>query len=1233
MPDTHLIVPVDVAALAVGKPDITGAQFLAPMADFSRLPWSAGGQVHNPGPYTSAAALANAQPFQGETSLPSGIHVHWALPDGLTAGAAQPGGVVFPAAPDRWLVTRIVVSSPVNAPVRTSVTSWVVESDALSSTATAPVGLPQPTVALPSAPGTQNFAYLGEAFALADWTERGPSTPRLSPLTAVGYGHPAFAAFYPNCSTVFGYYDGLTDLVGYEPATSAISYHVSGWYSDPTNEPLQQPQATPATYGWSAPDGATPTATVCTGVVDAIDWNPATSYLSDSAAALTVAIGPSTREALSALMTDVLEQTDPGRYADAEQVLNALQFGVLSGSSNEIGALAAFEEAVHTAGFAAFSGGRLWTVTSDPDGNPDGGEAELPDQLAEQLNALNVLQLQCDDKMLDVVALQFQLFADWYKYQIMEHASNEVPPALQGHQQAAQQYLQNIAIPAISAAMQEISGLQASVDSLSAVLNIPLPKSGLVLTKSDGAPRYYRCADPVLVLSGPDVTPTDRYGYDAVDGALACRTDSQIVSSVVLAAGLVPGSTTTTVPAGALPQLAAQPFPLAQALTSEAFFLAAGLQPSVTAAAASEGGAGNPARLDQAETVHALTTAAAQFLGGSTPAGVTFAGFAPAARYFNPWKATPWLPILLQYDAQFAPVQFIDPNVGGVTYAPTFVNDNFAFDSATVDLVYGGALPTQLQSYQGVAILTPNATVDLATEISTFITHTGSDPELQAVLDDLATLPILTQGLTGLTDAFLMRGLTLQMPVSDPLTPPPLVHFVADVNAAVADGNRAAPLPEESFNPLRCGTFSLDRLRLVDVFGRYRDYNSPTTVVAKGLAPPPQLKSAPGVAFLPPRLGQAARLLFRWRAAEDAIVETNSSPATSPVLGWVVPSYLDNALQIHAADGTALGELALSADSTTVLWTPSPGGPHAPGTPIATVFAGHTADLANFALGIYNGGDATFFAPFFEGVRAALTFSLPEQFAETAQQAVLAGQALALARASLALDLAGPAATDESWTGFADLILNDVPPSDAGLSHVQFPVTLGAVDQLDDTLVGYWIAPTSEADFRAFWAPYATDSRGGVAPPTQSTLTLTPVSDSNASTDVVLLLDPRGSVHASTGILPVKTIDIPPAFYASALAALNVVFEVAPVLSGTNLPPQAGVAPMRMVAPKVSSGDWAWVTTSGGTWTVTTLTDAATAQATLDYSPQRASEGWLALTTSDTSTLNSAIQKTDRRSP
>src|SRR5471032_971821 len=543
MTDTYLIVPINIAALAVGHPDVQGdgpqgvAENLAPMADFSRLPWVNAGQKHNPGPYTSAAALENAEAFQGQVPLPQGIHIHWALPDGLTMGKATPDGLSFPSAPNRWLVTRIVVTSPSGAAATTALRSWVVESDRQSDASTAPMGLIQPNLALQlDVAGGQNFAYLGQAFELAGWREVGSGAPRLTPFTALGYGHPTFAAFYPNCSTVFGHYDNLADLGAYDPAISTISYQVAGWYSDAAADPLAQPQATPASHGWRVADGAKPGATLCAGVIDALPWNPATPYLNGAPGPMTVAVGSSIQEAISALMANILQKNDPGQYASAEQVLNALQFGLLSGSANRIDSLAAFEEEVHAAGFRTLSAGPMWSVTQAGSA-AGGGEVSLPDAWAEQLNALNVSQLQLNDAQFQLQSLQFQLFVDWYKYQLVEHdQTTPVPPVLADLRKNIQEvtaYLRN-GVAAIAATQSQAASLEVQVKTLSDALTATLP-SKMTLSDTNGAPRYYQPSDPVLILSGPDVTPTERYGFDgagSVDGMLPCRTDSAVVAAV-----------------------------------------------------------------------------------------------------------------------------------------------------------------------------------------------------------------------------------------------------------------------------------------------------------------------------------------------------------------------------------------------------------------------------------------------------------------------------------------------------------------------------------------------------------------------------------------------------------------------------------------------------------------------------------------------------------------------------
>ena len=46
-------------------------------------------------------------------------------------------------------------------------------------------------------------------------------------LTAIGYGEPSFAAFYPNCRSVFGFHDDEAI-----PSEEGITYHIIGWYGN-----------------------------------------------------------------------------------------------------------------------------------------------------------------------------------------------------------------------------------------------------------------------------------------------------------------------------------------------------------------------------------------------------------------------------------------------------------------------------------------------------------------------------------------------------------------------------------------------------------------------------------------------------------------------------------------------------------------------------------------------------------------------------------------------------------------------------------------------------------------------------------------------------------------------------------------------------------------------------------------------------------------------------------------
>src|SRR6185437_3520478 len=165
-------------------------------------------------------------------------------------------------------------------------------------------------------------------------------------------------------------------------------------------------------------------------------------------------------------------------------------------------------------------------------------------------------------------------------------------------------------------------------------------------------------------------------------------------------------------------------------------------------------------------------------------------------------------------------------------YPPGFVDGSFQLPTGAVDLQYASGQPQAQQIYTGTTLLTDGTVADLTGEIRRLLANTGnSDPELTQVLDKLESLPLLAQRLTGAVQAMLMQELVLQLPVNDPLASPPQRKIITDIAKAVADETSVAPLPQVSFNPLRTGTLTVLRMRVVDAFGRFRDYPAPKVKV------------------------------------------------------------------------------------------------------------------------------------------------------------------------------------------------------------------------------------------------------------------------------------------------------------------------------------------------------------------------------------------------------------------
>jgi hypothetical protein len=217
-----LMVPIHLDALCV-QADLP---VRGPSADFARLPYMDGTRDVN-GDVANISEEIVAEPFDNENLfLGPGIHLHWALPDAVTKGVHSSDGTVFSVVPNRWLVIRTLGAE---------VKYWIVESDYLypdgaggqSGSVNIPVKSQKETGV------TRPFRFLGRRMPLEAWTAN-DSDEYLQDLTAVGYGEPTFAAFYPNCLSVFGFHDS-----DYRAAEPGLQYHVLGWHTAYSTDPLK----------------------------------------------------------------------------------------------------------------------------------------------------------------------------------------------------------------------------------------------------------------------------------------------------------------------------------------------------------------------------------------------------------------------------------------------------------------------------------------------------------------------------------------------------------------------------------------------------------------------------------------------------------------------------------------------------------------------------------------------------------------------------------------------------------------------------------------------------------------------------------------------------------------------------------------------------------------------------------------------------------------------------------
>jgi len=1192
-----LLIPIHLDALPLAEDRIV----VEAMADFSRLAYLDGGQeINSDTPNLSEEIVS--QPFENENlRLKAGVHLHWSLPDALTKGDHSAEGTTFPSVPNRWLVTRSKMDANGESPVEKQ---WVVESDYLypdgEGELTGSVSIPFPADETGGKP--RPFRFLGRKVAREVWQDDA-SAEYLNPLTAVCYGEPAFAAFYPNCHSVFGLYDDeYTNAI-----PDGLQYDVCGWYSDRAQDAFSKFVADfRASYEGS--DGnSTPTSEeLLAALEDSFKWTAAieageefpeqmlcyarlifnqtgtsTENPALQDADTTVTVADTGTEALSAYLGQTVDST---QKTIIEDQLEALHLSA-SLESKQLDVGPKFQEARHEKGFTAISGGALWSVAPQTDtATPaDAADAQaqitLPEEMAHLLNSLNLLQQAYDRAAQEMESMRKQLFSDWYKYMLCAYPPDDsrddypnsdavrnyvelksLAPLRRKITETGELLLQNDSAGNVTAASASGSPEVALAPRVAEAVNKLLrsiaqhnnppggtPAKTPFALRQINAPRYWQPNEPVVLMTGPAVKATPRHGQDGrlrEDGLLEC----QLLQDAAL--------------------------------------------PGVV--------------LNNLSLVRARIDEIASEVSGESIA-------------FSTWTQQPWNPFLLEWRVEVFPLDISgNVNVESGSYQPDFITSNYTLAENEVDLSAASEMRIAKAAnvYSGSTILTDYASDQLRNEIEAYLEkqiladyytaqsvppeeqtdtyfdeHTAeilswykdsyciNDRDLDAAIRNIIsayehlTAPdfySLSQSLGGFNDALLMHRQTLQLTIAEPLGFDDYRTFTNRVRDFVQDDNKSAPEPLNDFNPIRTGTMRILNLRLVDTFGQFKEVDCSNLITAEKMTAPDD----PYLVSLPPRLVPPSRVNFRWLSAVQDEQEMNDDPATSPVCGWLLTNNLDSSLMIYDGDGKALGAINQLAR-----WEASPGD-NAPLTedeipnPHLQRVVKHICSLG-----------AQFVSDFISTLDNALENIEPENFAQHQDLALLMGRPLALVRAFLNLELLGLPAVHQGWNAFRQ----DMERNTRETNHfedVGFPIRIGEYRQFNDGLAGYWKEDDENYTEGIFYAPQSVgDDEGGIDNEHIRTHANDPMtifqSVQSPPQFLTMLIDPRGSVHATSGISPSKSISLPPDQYAPALQAIEITFLSTPVLTE--------LQKIRLPLTDEPGYEWSWIEKEGGGWLETPI--------------------------------------------
>jgi hypothetical protein len=1102
--------------------------------------------VEGHGKHATEAPDGSPPPFEDDPAgRQPGVYFRMALPDGLTRGQAEPGGALeLPSLPDRWLVMRLESGASRKRRLR----AWVIQSD-------------------------HRVVEQLQQFKEGQ-TKPGPAYIPPEDLTVAIGGDLAWTTIFDSAENRFAMFDDL----GQGPKPSGpLTYAVLGWYSKPELDPLHPGAGAPSfderlrELGWTVDEArleaaraeaarvrqeaietmaletrdlmvasvatdvsveggevAVPSTDVpATLLGEAVEvdnkvepWRPTRTLFHGviygispdgdargdtrpDPADLTVALGGTPAEALARIAAFGLPQDE----AAAERLQTAFAYD-LADTFDRLDGVPRLEEELHLRGFRSAPTEVIeeQVRTGDPLEAAPGAKEEQP-RRDEDEDADGAEGNERGRTKLDFETRRYERVLDKFARKTRPETFDRPPDP-----------------PRTEAR----------------------PRS---------APRRYQPVDPAILVKGAGRTLL--HGYDGElepDERLACRLTGDPISGY---AGLLKGADLleNRIEHGGVPREAQQI--LEEAVLEDPFTtdataeIAAQLNPKQPQDAVKGRIRGERQLMLRSQKFHSdaprLTAASIKEGVEPSPLGVTMASL-------------PWEPRVLEWELTLETDGDLTRwELGELDLAPRDGKEAAGSETRTVT---------------GRTLLSATAAAALADRVGRFLDEEdrldragrGNVPEgTEDLLRKTATGAQFFDLLGGALDGLRER----------------LLGFDTNLGDFVSEGSEPAlPAPANAPQLLRGGVATLTRLRIVDAFGRTLELPQAgleKIVLSETLRMPFTAPTVTGTPlYLPPRLLPLSRLGFRFLDAGDDSAQATidqQSGGLSPIAGFLHPDFVDGSLEFFDARGGPLGQLRHEGLSGGVVWESAPGtAPEFGAAPAASIPNGHLAaiatamvqrDAAERAAGVER-SESTLSALL--RVTDTTMWSVDQTgHAGNEHVALLVGRPVAVVRAELRLDVENDVdAYGESYPS-----REGREQAYAELAGRAFEVRLGALTRFDDGLLGYFVGD----DYQRFHPvhPQVLDDAlpsgpkaGYLAAPGDSTaadpLAASPIEQPWVLADptvtlhvgervlVTLLMDPSLAVHATTGILPRKSIALVRDWTADPLSRLAPSFRIGPVL-------------------------------------------------------------------------------------